>query len=107
MTEKRFDVTALGEILIDFTEWGFSDAGTRLFAQNPGGAVANVAAAVARLGGRAAFVGKVGADMHGAFLRQTLQAVRSAWTGSPKLQSPPPSPSAHTPRTLQCLRLRP
>ena len=47
MTEKRFDVTALGEILIDFTEWGFSDAGTRLFAQNPGGAVANVAAAVA------------------------------------------------------------
>ena len=73
MTEKRFDVTALGEILIDFTEWGFSDAGTRLFAQNPGGAVANVAAAVARLGGRAAFVGKVGADMHGAFLRQTLQ----------------------------------
>ena len=39
MTDKRFDVTALGEILIDFTEWGFSDAGARLFAQNPGGAV--------------------------------------------------------------------
>ena len=73
MTEKLYDVTALGEILIDFTEWGFSDDGARLFAQNPGGAVANVAAAVARLGGRAAFVGKVGADMHGAFLRQTLQ----------------------------------
>lgn len=73
MTEKLFDVTALGEILIDFTEWGFSDDGARLFAQNPGGAVANVAAAVARLGGRAAFVGKVGADMHGAFLRQTLR----------------------------------
>lgn len=73
MTEKLYDVTALGEILIDFTEWGFSDDGARLFAQNPGGAVANVAAAVARLGGRAAFVGKVGADMHGAFLRQTLR----------------------------------
>ena len=73
MTEKLYDVTALGEILIDFTEWGFSDDGARLFAQNPGGAVANVAAAVARLGGRAAFVGKVGADMHGTFLRQTLQ----------------------------------
>lgn len=72
MTEKLYDVTALGEILIDFTEWGFSDDGARLFAQNPGGAVANVAAAVARLGGRAAFVGKVGADMHGTFLRQTL-----------------------------------
>lgn len=72
MTEKRYDVTALGEILIDFTEWGFSDSGARLFAQNPGGAVANVAAAVSRLGGRAAFVGKVGADMHGAFLRQQL-----------------------------------
>ena len=79
MTEKLYDVTALGEILIDFTEWGFSDDGARLFAQNPGGAVANVACAASKLGlrtayiGRAAFVGKVGADMHGAFLRQTLR----------------------------------
>lgn len=70
--EDRFDVIALGEALIDFTESGVSSAGMRLFEQNPGGAPANVACAVARLGGRAAFLGKVGDDMHGRFLRQTL-----------------------------------
>lgn len=70
--EKHFDVIALGEALIDFTESGLSPAGMRLFEQNPGGAPANVACAVARLGGRAAFLGKVGDDMHGRFLRQTL-----------------------------------
>ena len=88
MTEKRFDVTALGEILIDFTEWGFSDAGTRLFAQNPGGAVANVAAAVARLGGRAAFVGKVGADAFGAYLRRVLEEKGVALQVEVKLLEP-------------------
>ncbi len=70
--EKRFDVTALGEALIDFTECGRSPAGARLFEQNPGGAPANVLCAVSRLGGRAAFIGKVGEDMHGGFLRDTL-----------------------------------
>lgn len=70
--EKTLDVIALGEALIDFTESGTSPAGARLFEQNPGGAPANVACAVARLGGRAAFLGKVGGDMHGRFLRHTL-----------------------------------
>lgn len=73
--EKHFDVIALGEALIDFTESGLSPTGMRLFEQNPGGAPANVACAVARLGGRAAFLGKVGDDMHGRFLRQTLSGV--------------------------------
>lgn len=71
--EKDLDVIALGEALIDFTESGRSPTGTRLFEQNPGGAPANVACAVARLGGRAAFLGKVGEDMHGRFLRDTLK----------------------------------
>lgn len=69
---KRFDVTALGELLIDFTECGLSPGGARLFEQNPGGAPANVLCAVKRLGGSAAFIGKVGDDMHGRFLRETL-----------------------------------
>ncbi len=69
---KALDVIALGEALIDFTESGRSAAGGRLFEQNPGGAPANVVCAVARLGGKAAFLGKVGADMHGQFLRDTL-----------------------------------
>lgn len=73
--DKNIDVIALGEALIDFTESGSSSAGARLFEQNPGGAPANVACAVARLGGRAAFLGKVGDDMHGHFLRQTLSGV--------------------------------
>jgi fructokinase len=72
MKDKTFDVAALGELLIDFTQAGASEAGMRLFEQNPGGAVANVAVALARLGKKPAFVGKVGADMHGEFLRQTL-----------------------------------
>lgn len=58
------DVTTLGELLIDFTSCGKSDSGSRLFAQNPGGAPANVAVAVARLSGKSAFIGKVGDDMH-------------------------------------------
>lgn len=69
---KKYDVTALGELLIDFTSAGCSDAGMRLFEQNPGGAPANVLAALARLGRRTGFIGKVGDDMHGAFLRDTL-----------------------------------
>ena len=68
-----FDVTALGEILIDFTSCGKSENGAALFEQNPGGAPANVLCAVAKLGGKAAFLGKVGDDMHGAFLRTVLE----------------------------------
>lgn len=71
-----FDVTALGETLIDFTEAGVSaDTGMALFARNPGGAPANVAAAVSRLGGASAFIGRVGDDMHGRFLIDTLRAI--------------------------------
>ena len=69
-----FDITALGELLIDFTDRGLSDSGMRLFERNPGGAPANVLAAAARLGDRTAFMGKVGDDMHGRFLRDTLAA---------------------------------
>jgi len=69
---KQFDVVALGEILIDMTYAGKSEAGQTLFEQNPGGAPANVLAAVQRLGGQTAFIGKVGKDMHGEYLRQVL-----------------------------------
>lgn len=68
------DVTALGEVLIDFTDAGISDAGQKLFERNPGGAPANVLVALQRLGHQTAFFGKVGADMHGEFLRATMVA---------------------------------
>jgi fructokinase len=67
-----FDVVALGELLIDFTPAGISAAGMRLFEQNPGGAPANVLTALSNLGLHTAFVGKVGADLHGDFLRKVL-----------------------------------
>lgn len=69
----HFDVATLGEILIDFTCVGTNDQGQTLFAQNPGGAPANVAVAVSRLGGHSAFLGKAGDDMHGTFLRSVLE----------------------------------
>lgn len=68
----RFDVTAVGELLIDFTPNGKNEQGMELFARNPGGAPANVLAMNARLGGETAFIGKVGRDAFGEFLRQTL-----------------------------------
>lgn len=68
-----YDITALGEILIDFTWQGVSENGQALFAQNPGGAPANVLVAANRLGNRTAFIGKVGNDMHGQFLKGVLE----------------------------------
>ena len=68
-----FDVIALGELLIDFTPYGTSRDGRALFEQNPGGAPANVLAALSRLGQKTAFIGKVGEDMHGHLLKDTLE----------------------------------
>lgn len=68
------DVTALGELLVDFTPAGISESGNALYERNAGGAPANVIAAVAKLGGKSAFIGKVGNDVFGNFLMETLQA---------------------------------
>ncbi len=66
------ELVSLGEALIDFTPCGLSEAGMARYERNPGGAPANVAVAAARLGLSAAFLGKVGDDLHGRFLRDTL-----------------------------------
>ena len=66
------EVTALGEVLIDFTDAGTSEGGQKLFERNPGGAPANVLVALERLGHKTAFIGKVGDDMHGRFLKQVM-----------------------------------
>ncbi|WP_309122172.1 carbohydrate kinase [Paenibacillus sp.] len=68
-----FDITALGEVLVDFTPAGTLDQGNRLFESNPGGAPANVLAAAAKLGKKTAFLSKVGNDPFGAFLTETLK----------------------------------
>lgn len=66
------DITAVGEILIDLTQSGVNELGIPVFAANPGGAPANLAVAAARLGASSAFIGKVGTDSFGTFLRNTL-----------------------------------
>ena len=71
---KKYDVTALGELLIDFTENGTSQQENPLFEANPGGAPCNVLAMLSKLGKKTAFIGKVGNDMFG---RQLSDAVKS------------------------------
>ena len=71
--KSLYDITTFGEILIDFTWQGMNAEGQTLFAQNPGGAPANVAVAAAKLGSHTAFIGKAGNDMHGNFLKLVLE----------------------------------
>ena len=52
---ENIQITALGEILIDYTPLPDSDAGMAVFEQNPGGAPANVLACAAKLGRRTSF----------------------------------------------------
>ena len=66
---KGYDVTALGELLMDLTQNGLSSQGNGLFEANPGGAPCNVLAMLKKLGRSCAFVGKVGDDMFGRLLR--------------------------------------
>ncbi len=73
--EKQFDVTALGELLIDFTDSGCSTQGNLLFEANPGGAPCNVLAMLNKLGHKTAFIGKVGDDMFGHRLKGVLEEV--------------------------------
>ncbi|MEG1548670.1 MAG: carbohydrate kinase [Clostridia bacterium] len=68
-----YDISAIGELLVDFTECGSSASGMRLFEQNAGGAVTNMLAAAARCGASTAFLGKVGSDMHGYFLKKAME----------------------------------
>ncbi|NOU67676.1 carbohydrate kinase [Paenibacillus sp. LMG 31461] len=77
----NYDVVALGEYLIDFTPYGRSEAGQPLFERNPGGAPVNVVAALAKLGKKTGFIGKVGSDPFGAYLRETLLDVRVSERG--------------------------
>lgn len=68
-------IVCFGEALIDFSPAPSLHSGQPpMFVQHAGGAPANVAVAVARLGGKAEFVGMLGEDMFGDFLLDSLQA---------------------------------
>ncbi len=72
MKDAKYDVVALGELLIDFTENGVSSQGNTIYEANPGGAPCNVLAMLSRMGRRTAFMGKVGVDIFGNKLKQVL-----------------------------------
>lgn len=68
----NYDVTALGELLIDLTQNGMSEQGNPILEANPGGAPCNVLAFLAKMGHKAAFIGKVGKDGFGEQLTKGL-----------------------------------
>ncbi len=75
MMGKKYDVIALGELLIDMTDNGLSGQGNTLFEANPGGAPCNVLAMLNKLGRKVAFIGKVGDDIFGNKLKKVLDEV--------------------------------
>lgn len=79
--KMKYDTVALGELLIDFTPAGLSPAGNPCFERNAGGAPVNVLAALSRLGRQTAFIGKVGDDPFGQYLREALVAENIADSG--------------------------
>ena len=84
--KKNYDVVALGELLIDFTENGSSAQGNPLMEANPGGAPCNVLAMLKKLGKECAFIGKVGDDLFGKMLRAEI--VRAGICDSALLTDP-------------------
>ncbi|MDO5100800.1 MAG: carbohydrate kinase [Eubacteriales bacterium] len=67
-----FDLTAVGEMLIDFTPYGDSNAGNPVFERNPGGGVANLVCAAAKMGAKVSFISKVGDEAFGQALKEVL-----------------------------------
>ena len=72
---KEFDVVTLGELLIDMFpgEIGYKIGEVESFRPKPGGAPANAAVALSRLGLNCAFIGKLGEDHFGTFLQKVLE----------------------------------
>ena len=66
------DIVTIGEVLIDLTQSGLTEQGIPRFDANPGGAPANLAVAASRLGARTAFIGRVGTDSFGSYLKRCL-----------------------------------
>ncbi|MDO5325639.1 MAG: carbohydrate kinase [Clostridia bacterium] len=67
-----YDVLALGELLIDFAPKSVNEAGYPVLSANPGGAPGNFLAALNKYGCKTAMIGKVGQDMFGRLLVETL-----------------------------------
>ncbi len=81
MADYKYDVAALGELLIDFTENGTSGQGNPIYEANPGGAPCNVLSMLKKLGHNVAFIGKVGNDIFGRQLKTAVGNVGIDTTG--------------------------
>ena len=81
MANYKYDVTALGELLIDFTQNGTSRQGNPIYEANPGGAPCNVLSMLKKLGHNVAFIGKVGNDIFGRQLKAAVENVDIDTTG--------------------------
>ena len=73
----KYDVVALGELLIDFTIDGKSSQGNNTYEANPGGAPCNVLAMLNRMNKKTAFIGKVGKDAFGQISKSTIDKIDS------------------------------
>jgi len=73
---SKYDVIALGELLIDFTQNGISNSGNWMMEANPGGAPCNVLAMLTKLGHKTAFIGQVGNDMFGKMLKERVSSTK-------------------------------
>ena len=71
----KYDVVALGELLIDFTLNGTSNQKNNIYEANPGGAPCNVLAMLNKMNKKTAFIGKVGKDDFGKILKNTIDKV--------------------------------
>ncbi|MDK2787514.1 MAG: fructokinase [Epulopiscium sp.] len=76
-----YDVVALGELLIDFTPAGLSSNQCFLFEQNPGGAPANVLSVLSKFNKATGFIGKLGNDQFGHFLKGVLDDINVSTEG--------------------------
>jgi fructokinase len=70
---SEMDFLTIGELLVDFCQTTAGPHGYPQYEALPGGAVANVAAAMAKWGLRSGFIGNVGQDALGTLLMETLQ----------------------------------
>lgn len=73
MGERKYDVVALGELLVDYTYCGENERGNMMMEANPGGAPCNVLAMLHNLHFKTAFIGQVGDDMFGDMLEKRAE----------------------------------
>lgn len=67
------DVTAIGELIVDFVESGLSERENQLLEVTPGGAPCNLLSMLCNLGNSTAFIGKVGNDLFGNMLKNKIE----------------------------------